>query len=42
MAVLLKKDSSFFFQLLSSVHLFQKNQHFEAIEFMEQHILEKL
>ena len=42
MAVLLIKILIFFFQLLSSVHLFQNNQHFEAIEFVEQHILEKL
>ena len=31
-----------FFLPLSSVHLFQSNQCFEAIEFVDQHIFEKL
>ena len=35
------KDS-FFFQLLSSVHLFQSNQHFEVTEFVDRHVSEKL
>ena len=31
-----------FFQPLSSVHLLQSNQHFQAIEFVDQHVSEKL
>ena len=31
-----------FFQPLSSVHLLQSNQCFQAIEFMDQHVSEKL
>ena len=31
-----------FFQLLSGVHLSQSNQYFEVIEFVDQHVLEKL
>ena len=34
--------SNFFFLPLSSVHLFQSNQCFEAIEFMDPHISENL
>ena len=30
-----------FFQTLSSVHLFQSNQCFQAIEFVDRHVLEK-
>ena len=36
------KTFFFFFQLVSSVHLFQSNQRFEAIQFMGRHVLEKL
>ena len=32
----------FFFQLLSSVHLFQSNQHFEETEFVDRHVSETL
>ena len=39
--VLLIKILIFFLPLIS-VHLFQSNQYFEAIEFMDQHISEKL
>ena len=31
-----------FFQPLSSVHLFQSNQRFQAIEFVDRHVSEKL
>ena len=31
-----------FFQLLSSVHLLQSNQHFQVIEFVDRHVSEKL
>ena len=31
-----------FFRPLSSVHLFQSNQRFQAIEFVDQHVSEKL
>ena len=32
----------FFFRLLSSAHLFQSNQPFQAIEFVDRHVSEKL
>ena len=35
-------DTHFFFWPLSSVHLFQTNQRFQAIEFEDQHVSEKL
>ena len=31
-----------FFRPLSSVHLLQSNQHFQATEFMDRHVSEKL
>ena len=31
-----------FFRPLSSVHLFQSNQRFQAIEFVDRHVSEKL
>ena len=31
-----------FFQPLSSVHLFHSNQHFQAIELMDEHVSEKV
>ena len=31
-----------FFRPLSSVHLFQSNQRFQAREFVDRHVLEKL
>ena len=37
-----KKRFLFFFRPLSSVHLFQSNQLFQAIELVDQHVLEKL
>ena len=40
-AVLLIKILIFFLPL-SGVHLFQSNQRFEAIEFVDQHISQKL
>ena len=36
------KDSYFFFRPLSSVHLLQSNQRFQAIEFVDRHVKEKL
>ena len=33
---------SHFFRPLSSVHLFQSNQRFQAIEFVDRQVLEKL
>ena len=39
-AVLLNKI--FFFNYLSSIHLFQSNQRFKVIEFVDQHVSEKL
>ena len=33
---------SYFFRPLSSVYLFESNQRFQAIEFVDQHVLEKL
>ena len=39
-AVLLIK--SIFFRPLSSVHFFQSNQRFQAVEFVDRHILENL
>ena len=35
-------SDSYFFQPLSSVHLLQSNQHFQAIEFVDRHVSEKL
>ena len=32
----------FFFRLLSSAHLLQSNQAFQAIEFVDRHVSEKL
>ena len=32
----------FFFRPLSNVHLFQSNQRFQAIEFLDRHVSEKL
>ena len=40
-AVLLMKILLFFFRPLSSVHLFQSNQRFQAIEFVDPHVSEK-
>ena len=40
-AILLIKIQIFFLPL-SSVHLFQSNQRFEAIEFMDRHVSENL
>ena len=41
-SVLLIKILIFFFRPLSSVHLLQSNQVFQAIEFVDQHVSEKL
>ena len=40
-AILLIKIFFFFFRLLSSVHLLQRNQRFQGIEFVDRHVLEK-
>ena len=40
--VLLIKILFFFFQHLSSAHLFQSNQPFQAIEFVDRHVSGKL
>ena len=35
-------SDSYFFRPLSSVHLLQSNQRFQAIEFVDRHVSEKL
>ena len=40
--LLIIKILIFFFRPLSGVHLFQSNQRFQAIEFVDRHVLEKL